>query len=195
MRMKRLKNTVAFVIVAVVVLAALLAVSARIPGGGFFKKLQGGRSDGAGYLAGGCFWCMQSDFQKIPGVKKVVSGYIGGTGKNPTYDNYAENGYIEAIRITYDPSVIPYEKLLNQYWLHIDPTDAGGQFCDRGHAYISAIFYENDEQKRLAEQSKAALEKSGRVEKAGCNQNPQGRYVLSCRGVSSGLLRKESHTI
>ena len=116
-------------------------------------------------FAGGCFWCMESDFEKIPGVKEVVSGYIGGTGENPTYDDYAGRGFIEAVRITYDPAVIPYEKLLDQYWLHIDPTDPGGQFCDRGHAYTTAIFYGTEEQKRVAEQSKAALENSGQLKK------------------------------
>ena len=116
-------------------------------------------------LAGGCFWCMESDFQKIPGVKEVVSGYAGGTVKDPTYEDYGSKGYTEAVRITYDPSVLSYEKLLNLFWVHIDPTDAGGQFCDRGHEYISAIFYTNEQQKRLAEKSKMALEKSGLLKK------------------------------
>ena len=116
-------------------------------------------------LAGGCFWCMESDFQKIPGVKDVVSGYIGGTGDDPTYEDYGNKGYTEAVRITYDPSVLPYEKLLDLFWLHIDPTDAGGQFCDRGHEYISAIYYANGEQKRLAEKSKTALQNSGLLKK------------------------------
>ncbi len=169
MRMKKLKIAVAFVIVAVVFLAVLLATLRVSQANDSVKDSKNNTREGdqmeQAILAGGCFWCMQSDFQKIPGVKEVVSGYIGGTGKNPTYDDYAENGYIEAIRVTFDPSVIPYEKLLNQYWLHIDPTDADGQFCDRGHAYITAIFYETDEQKRLAEQSKAALDKSGALKK------------------------------
>lgn len=116
-------------------------------------------------LAGGCFWCMESDFQKIPGVKDVVSGYVGGTAKDPTYQDYGSKGYTEAIRITYDPSVLPYEKLLDLFWLHIDPTDAGGQFCDRGHEYISAVFYVNEAQKRLVEKSGTALENSGLLKK------------------------------
>ena len=116
-------------------------------------------------LAGGCFWCMESDFQKIPGVKDVVSGYIGGTGENPTYEDYGSKGYTEAVRVTYDPSILPYEKLLDLFWVHIDPTDAGGQFCDRGHEYISAIYYANEEQQRLAEKSKTALQNSGILKK------------------------------
>ena len=116
-------------------------------------------------FAGGCFWCMESDFEKVPGVKDVVSGYAGGTGANPTYEDYGRKGYTEVVRITFDPSAISYGKLLDLFWLHIDPTDAGGQFCDRGHEYISAVFYLTDEQKELAERAKTALEKSGRLKK------------------------------
>ncbi|MFH1062207.1 MAG: peptide-methionine (R)-S-oxide reductase MsrB [Candidatus Omnitrophota bacterium] len=115
-------------------------------------------------FAGGCFWCMESEFQELPGVKAVVSGYIGGKGENPTYNDYAAKGYIEAIQITYDPLLISYEKLLDLFWLRIDPTDAGGQFCDRGHGYSTAIFYTNDQQKFSAEDSKQALKDSGRLE-------------------------------
>jgi methionine-S-sulfoxide reductase len=116
-------------------------------------------------FAGGCFWCMESDFEKISGVKEVISGYIGGTGENPSYKNYGKKGHIEVVEITYDPSVITYGKLLDLFWLQIDPTDANGQFCDRGHEYSTAIFYTTEEQKRLAERSKAALEKSGQLDK------------------------------
>lgn len=114
-------------------------------------------------FAGGCFWCVESDFENVPGIKEAVSGYIGGTGGDPTYKNYGDKGHIEAVRVTYDPSVVPYEKLLNLFWVRIDPTDSGGQFCDRGHEYTTAIFYLTDEQKRLAEQSKAMLDKSGKL--------------------------------
>ncbi len=169
MRRKWLKIAVASVIVSVVVLAGLLAVL-RVSRANDSVKEPSTNSKESGQMeqaivAGGCFWCMESDFQKIPGVQEVVSGYIGGTGPNPTYENYAANGFIEAVRITYDPSAIPYEKLLDRFWLHIDPTDAGGQFCDRGHAYTTAIFYGTEEQKRVADQSKAALEDSGQLKK------------------------------
>lgn len=116
-------------------------------------------------FAGGCFWCMESDFQRISGVKDVISGYIGGTGTNPTYKDYGEKGHIEAVRITYDPSVITYRKLLKLFWQRSDPTDANGQFCDRGQEYSTAIFYITDTQKRLAEHSKATLEKSDQIKK------------------------------
>ncbi len=116
-------------------------------------------------FAGGCFWCMTPPFEKLNGVNEVLSGYTGGSGPNPTYEDYAAKGHIEAVQITYDPSRISYPELLDVFWRQIDPTDPGGQFCDRGPQYRSAIFYENAEQKRLAEKSKEALEKSGRYQK------------------------------
>jgi peptide methionine sulfoxide reductase msrA/msrB len=113
-------------------------------------------------FAGGCFWCTEADFEKVPGVEKVVSGYTGGQGENPTYENYAQKGHVEAIQVYYDPQVVTYPQLLDYFWRHVDPTDAGGQFVDRGPQYRSAIFCRNQEQKRLAEESKAALAASGR---------------------------------
>jgi len=106
---------------------------------------------------------MESDFQEIPGVRDVVSGYIGGRGKDPTYRGYSRKGFIEAVEITYDPSLITYNKILDLFWLRIDPTDASGQFCDRGHAYSTAIFYKSETERSIAEKSKARLEKSARL--------------------------------
>jgi len=114
-------------------------------------------------FAGGCFWCMEADFEKIAGVEEVVSGYTGGTGINPTYEDYGKKGHIEAVEIIYDPSKISYKQLLNLFWRKIDPTDGGGQFCDRGHEYTTAIFYNTEEQKYLAEETRKALEKSGQL--------------------------------
>ena len=116
-------------------------------------------------FAGGCFWCMQPPFEKLDGVVQVVSGYAGGAGENPTYEDYAQKGHIEAVEITYDPSKISYSQLLDVLWRQIDPTDPHGQFVDRGPQYRSAIFFHNDEQKKLAEKSKEAIGKSGRFEK------------------------------
>jgi len=116
-------------------------------------------------FAGGCFWCMQPPFEKLKGVSEVVSGYTGGTGENPTYEDYAKKGYIEAVQITYDPSIISYAQLLHVFWRQIDPTDAGGQFVDRGPEYRSAIFYANEGQKDVAQKSKEELAKSGRFDK------------------------------
>ena len=118
-------------------------------------------------FAGGCFWCMESPFEKLDGVLSVISGYTGGSQKNPSYEQVSsgETGHLEAIEITYNPSKISYEQLLDVFWRQIDPTDPDGQFVDRGAQYRSAIFHHNDEQKRLAEQSKAALDQSGRYQK------------------------------
>jgi peptide methionine sulfoxide reductase msrA/msrB len=116
-------------------------------------------------FAGGCFWCMQPPFEKLDGVLQVVSGYTGGTGANPTYEDYAHKGHIEAVQITYDPSKISYSQLLDAFWRQIDPTDPRGQFVDRGPQYRSAIFFHNEEQKELAEKSKEALGKSGKFDK------------------------------
>ena len=112
-------------------------------------------------FAGGCFWCTESSFMDLPGVSEVISGYTGGSGDNPAYDDYAQKGYVEAIEITYDPSKISYQELLEKFWRQIDPTDAAGQFADRGPQYRTVIFYHNEEQKRLAEQSKEKLARSG----------------------------------
>jgi peptide methionine sulfoxide reductase msrA/msrB len=117
-------------------------------------------------FAGGCFWCVQADFAKVPGVVKVISGYAGGRGENPHYENYASQGYVEAVQVIYDPAKVSYQELLNYFWRQVDPTDAGGQFVDRGPQYRSVIFYHDAEQKRWAEESKRALEKSGRFHKS-----------------------------
>jgi peptide-methionine (S)-S-oxide reductase len=109
-------------------------------------------------LAGGCFWCMESDFEKLKGVTNVISGFTGGTLKNPTY-NGNHNGHYEAVEITYNPNIISYKELLDYFWVNIDPFDAYGQFCDKGFSYLSAIFVANDSEKKIAEQSKMQVEK------------------------------------
>ena len=116
-------------------------------------------------FAGGCFWCIEADLEKVPGVVSVISGYTGGTGENPTYENYASTGHVEAVEIRYDPAKVSYGQLLDFFWRHMDPTDAGGQFVDHGLQYRGAIFYLNEEQRVLAEKSKAELAKSGRFDK------------------------------
>ncbi len=116
-------------------------------------------------FAGGCFWCMEKPFESLDGVISVTSGYAGGTTKMPTYQNYVAGHHIEVVQIIYDPRIISYQKLLNTFWHQIDPTDAGGQFVDRGHAYTTGIFYYDSKQKELAEASKHELEQSGIFEK------------------------------
>ncbi len=115
-------------------------------------------------FAGGCFWCVESDFEKVDGVIEAISGYTGGAEPDPTYKEVSAGGtgHAEAVQVRYDPAKITYAELLDVFWRHVDPTDAGGQFVDRGSQYRTAIFYHDEEQKRIAEESKAALEKSGR---------------------------------
>jgi len=115
-------------------------------------------------FAGGCFWCMVKPFDEQPGIKSVLSGYTGGHVENPTYEQVCSEttGHLEAVQITFDPEIYPYEKLVRLYFTLIDPTDAGGQFYDRGESYTTAIFYHNDEQKEIAERIKAELDASGK---------------------------------
>lgn len=115
-------------------------------------------------FAGGCFWCMESPFEKASGVKEVISGYTGGFKENPTYEEVSAGttGHLEAIQVVYDPKKISYVQLLEIFWRQIDPTDPDGQFVDRGKQYRSAIFYKSKEEKVLAEKSKQDLEKSKR---------------------------------
>ena len=117
-------------------------------------------------FAGGCFWCVEADFDKVPGVVKTISGYTGGAVENPTYKQVSAGGtgHLEAVEVHYDPTRVSYDYLLEAFWRMINPTDAGGQFVDRGDSYTTAIFYHDEEQKRAAEQSKAALAASGRYQ-------------------------------
>lgn len=113
-------------------------------------------------FAGGCFWCVEADFDKVPGVLETVSGYTGGSLDNPTYEQvtYGDTGHREAVRISYDPSQVSYEELLTAFWHSVDPTDGGGQFCDRGESYETAIFAKGDDQLEAAEASKAEIAKT-----------------------------------
>ena len=112
-------------------------------------------------FAGGCFWCMESEFQEENGISSVVSGYTGGKEENPTYAQVSahKTSHVEAVEVTYDPSKVSYARLLDIYWGNIDPTDAGGQFYDRGAQYATVIFYANEEEKKPAEASKEKVEK------------------------------------
>ena len=118
-------------------------------------------------FAGGCFWCVEADFEKIDGVIEAVSGYTGGTVENPSYEQVSSGttGHLEAVQVTYDPDKVSYRQLLEVFWRHIDPTDAGGQFVDRGPQYRSAIFYHAQAQKEMAESSKQDLAQSGKFDR------------------------------
>jgi peptide-methionine (S)-S-oxide reductase len=118
-------------------------------------------------FAGGCFWCMEHPFDEIDGVVSVTSGYSGGSKQKPTYEEVSAGttGHAEAVQVVYDPGKVSYQKLVDVFWHNIDPLTANAQFCDHGTQYRSAIFYLDDEQKRIAEASKEALAKSGRFDK------------------------------
>ena len=117
-------------------------------------------------FAGGCFWCTESDFEKVNGVHEVVSGYIGGDTKNPTYNEVSSGstGHREAIQLFYDENEVSYDELLDVFWTHVNPTDEGGQFSDRGFQYSSAIYYHSDYQKIAAKNSKNSLNNSGKFD-------------------------------
>lgn len=121
---------------------------------------------GVAIFAGGCFWCTEADFDKVPGVLTTTSGYIGGELERPSYEQVSRGGtgHLEAVKVVFDPEKTDYSRLLEAFWPTVDPLDAGGQFCDRGHHYRSAIFYLDENQKEQALASKAALAASGKLE-------------------------------
>ncbi|MCK9230040.1 MAG: peptide-methionine (R)-S-oxide reductase MsrB [Syntrophales bacterium] len=154
---------------ALLVMAAVIAVPPPAVGGDTGETIAAAphRAPSTAVFAGGCFWCMEEPFDRLDGVLEVVPGYTGGTTENPSYSDVisGRTGHMEAVRITYDPQRISYGELLRVFWRQIDPTDDGGQFADRGSQYRTAIFYLDDEQRRLAEQSRKDLEQSGRFSK------------------------------
>ena len=124
-------------------------------------------AEGIAAFAGGCFWCMQPPFEQLPGVTKVIVGYTGGRTENPTYEEVCSGttGHYEAVEVLFDPAIVSYPTLLDVFWRNIDPTDSYGQFSDKGQQYQTAIFYHNEEQKKMAEASRDALQKSGKFKK------------------------------
>lgn len=116
-------------------------------------------------FAGGCFWCMEEAYEKVPGVSSVVSGFMGGTVANPTYKQVSggNTGHAEAVQVTFDPTKVSYQQLVDWFWVNIDPGDASGQFCDKGSEYRSAIFFRGEEQKQIAQASKEKLQASGKL--------------------------------
>ncbi len=159
---KRWKKTV--IMIGFLAACGIPLLSEIAEGEDTMKKEEGLK---AATFAGGCFWCVESDFEKVPGVAEVVSGYTGGNVQNPSYEavSSGRTGHLEAVQVFYDPEKVSYETLLQVFWRHVDPTDPGGQFVDRGPQYRTAIFYHDSEQKRLAEKSKAELDASGRFDK------------------------------
>lgn len=145
-------------------------------------------------FAGGCFWCMVKPFEEWPGIHKVVSGYTGGHTVNPTYEEVCSEttGHCEAVQISFDPVLFPYEKLLDVYWRQIDPTDAGGQFYDRGSSYRTAIFYHSEAQHQAAKVSKQALQSSGRFERPIVTEIVPAGPFYEAEAYHQGYHRKNS---
>ena len=129
-------------------------------------------------FAGGCFWCVEADFEKLPGVLSAESGYTGGKSANPTYNEVSSGatGHAEAVRVVYDPAIVSYAALLDYFWHHIDPTVKDRQFCDTGNHYRSAIYYNNGEQRALIEQTKAGFLKSGKLKEIHTEIAPAGQF-------------------
>ncbi len=152
-------------VVALFIGGVALAAQAAAPGDDSTAAVAKGEA--VATFAGGCFWCVESDFDEVPGVVRTISGYTGGALKNPTYKQVSVGGtgHREAVQIFYDPEKVSYEKLLDIFWHSVDPTDAGGQFCDRGRSYETAIFANSPAQERLAQASKRKLKKSGVLKK------------------------------
>ena len=142
-------------------LAGALALSAQAQTAPAPKATAATPATAKATFAGGCFWCMEEAYEKVPGVISAVSGYMGGQTKNPTYEQVSSgrSGHAEVVQVEYDPAKVSYQKLLEAFWHNIDPTQKDAQFCDHGSQYRSAIFYHDDEQRRLAEASRAALAK------------------------------------
>jgi methionine-S-sulfoxide reductase len=146
--------------------AALLIITGAlaIPAEAQAPQAKGDGKTAVAIFAGGCFWCVEEAFEKVPGVIAAVSGYIGGKTATPSYEQVSTGttGHTEAVQVTYDPARVTYAQLLDWFWRNIDPVDARGQFCDKGSQYRSGIFYRDEAQKAAAEESKRALEASGR---------------------------------
>ncbi len=140
------------VMMAVVLMAAMAA--------GYSNENRA--AEARAYFAGGCFWCVEHDMKKVPGVKEVVSGYAGGHVLNPTYEEVTSGttGHREAVMVVYDPGVVSYREIIDRFWRLIDPFDAGGQFCDRGFQYTVAVFVQDEQEKAQAEASRAGAEEA-----------------------------------
>jgi len=143
-------------------------------------------------FAGGCFWCMEPPYDELDGVLSTTSGFIGGHVSEPSYNEVVSGGtgHLEAVKVVYDPAKVSYDRLLDVFWRNIDPLDDGGQFCDRGDHYRAAIFYGDDEQRRKAEDSRAALEESGRFEQDIVTRILEATEFYAAEDYHQGYYRK-----
>lgn len=156
-----MKKTAAWSLTCLLVLGGICNAQEAEPGS---SEPKAGVTLAVATFAGGCFWCVEADFDKVPGVAKTISGFMGGKVENPTYEQVSGGGtgHLESVQVHYDPSVISYDGLLAAFWRTVNPTDEGGQFVDRGEQYSTAIFYHDETQRMAAEKSRDALTASGR---------------------------------
>jgi len=160
-------NTILFALASVAAIATFVMTAeadndaAPLPAPALEAPLSSERAEA--YFAGGCFWCVEADFDKVAGVVETISGYTGGDVENPTYKQvtYTNTGHYEAVKVVYDPQTVTYSELVEYFWRHIDPTDAGGQVCDRGFSYLTGIFPSNAAEAEIARLSKDAIDTSG----------------------------------
>lgn len=154
------------IILTIILIIAIFTVGFQTADNKSMKKQVNVNTDNlkTATFAGGCFWCVEADFEKVDGVSEAISGYTGGQRANPTYQEVSAGGtgHTEAVQVIYDPRKVSYSQLLDVFWRHVDPTDPDGQFVDRGSQYRPGIFYHDEEQKRLAQESMTAMDKSGR---------------------------------
>ena len=169
------------------IVAALVTLFALTIGGAFAQVAVPKPAEGQAVatFAGGCFWCVESNFDKIDGVLSTTSGFMGGTTPNPTYKQVTGGGtgHLEVVQIVFDPAKVSYQKLLDVFWRTVDPYDAGGQFCDRGDIYATAIFAHGDEQLKLAEASKQAVAQTG----------PKGVIATTIRAAGAFTAAEDYH--
>jgi len=158
--MKRLTGLNAFAAVALLLLGGIGFAAGPQPA----KPMDGAMHTATAIFAGGCFWCLEADFDKLPGVIATESGYTGGKTPNPSYRQVSAGGtgHTESVRVSYDPAKVSYQQLVDYFWRHIDPTVKDRQFCDVGSQYRSAIYWQNEDERKIAEASRDALLKSGR---------------------------------
>ncbi|MDF0642709.1 MAG: peptide-methionine (S)-S-oxide reductase MsrA [Nitrospira sp.] len=144
------------------------------------------------YFAGGCFWCMEEAYEKVDGVLAVISGFMGGTVKDPSYEDVSSGrtGHAESVEVQYDPAKVSYNQLLDAFWRNIDPVTANAQFCDHGSQYRAAIFYRNEEEKRAAEDSKRAIEQSKRFKEPIVTQIAQATEFYPAEEYHQDFYRK-----
>ena len=144
------------------------------------------------YFAGGCFWCMEEVFEKVPGVISVTSGYMGGRVEHPSYEQVSAGGtgHAESVEVVYDPAKVSYTALLDAFWHNVDPVTPNAQFCDHGSQYRAVIFYQGDEEKHLAEESKGAIEQSGRLPGGLLRNSPWRRRFIRPRTITRIFIKR-----